>query len=76
MHVQVELNLQLKVGQGSLRRFLRGPLCEPLQRGPKVLDLLVEQGFGLVNRQDDAHRYEELHHLQRSGSGSLGNPLR
>ena len=76
MHVQVEPSLQRITEQGFLLRCLREPLYEPLLQELKVLDLLDEQGSGPKDRQDGAHRYEALHHLQRSGSGSLGNPLR
>ena len=76
MHVRVELNLQLKVEQGSLRRFLREPLYEPLQLKLKALDLLAARESVPTDRQGDVHRYEAMHHLLRSGSGSWGNPLR
>ena len=76
MHEQVVQSLQLIIEQGFQHRCLRGPLCEPLLQELKVLDLLDEQGSAPKDLQDGAHRYEDLHHLQRSGSGSLGNPLR
>ena len=71
-----ELNLQRKVEPESLRRYLREPLYEPLQLKLVVLDPPGEQGSVPKDRQGGAHRYEVMHHLQRSGSGSWGNPLR
>ena len=76
MLVLTAQSLQLKDSQESQRHFPHEQTFVPLLPMLKVQDLLDGQVSGPTNLQGGAHRYVVLHHLQRLGSGSLGNPLR
>ena len=65
MHALTEQSLRLKVLQEFLRQYLRAQTFAPLLPALKVRDLLGGQVFDPIDRQDDAHRYAILHHLQR-----------
>ena len=76
MPVLTEQSLLRKDWQEFLRHFLRVPTYVPLLLMLRVLGLLGARVFDPINHRGGVHRYVTLLHLQRLGSGSLGNPLR
>ena len=76
MHALIGRSLQQIDQQVFLRQCLLALTFEPLRPTIRVLDLLGAQVFDPRDRQADAHHCATLLHLQRLGSGSLGNPLR